>query len=607
METFSIRNFRPIEAKEDATDQDRGVLRICEGFAPYPQGALCAGPQWKSLWGKIALGTDIETALAGADATKAHFVTVAKNGHTALVCWSLLLHRCLGFFWVAGGTNTDLDSTGAVVITATNNATYRDKDPAAEWFCSPIADRLLFGNGVAGNDNLAWTGGALAVFGPAAPPADVNKHSRVRIPPCTSFRQHVNRSIMAGGNAAAPLRVWITEPPNPAEPFVDGIHSLATSYIDVHPHGGATRITGLSVFQQYVTVHTDKSPVNLFGVDTTPNGWKCDQSPSAANASAINPACVGDVHGDADFYLGADLEVYQDQAIRSGPYEKRTARAQEIATVQGASIWNRQAKTPLVTYGYSVAYDRECRLFWMFMPTMLDSRPALFVYNERTKTVAGPWRYPAATSSAIMRSLGASTLTVITAAGECLYARLNLIGEVQPEDLEAKGTALGAGYAIGLVAPTPDVGVPYVAMTADNATILERMGAYVVGMASMWGPLAVLVPGDYVLTQFFNNAYLARFEAPWQDLGNPKSFKNFLEVQVSLERDARAYIGIFAETDAGRTGGRWYGLVHGKNFARIPLNLWGHKIRVRVVAVLFNSGRCLVPDVTLGYAVGGQD
>ncbi len=607
MDTFSIRNFRPIEAKEDATDQDRGVLRICEGMTPYPQGALSAGPEWKLLWGKSTLGADIETALAGANVAKAHFVTVAKNGHTALVCWSLQLHRPLGFFWVVGGTNTDLDATGGVTITATNNATYRDKDPAAEWYCSPIGTRFLLGNGVATNDNLVWSAGVLALLGPSAPVSDPNLRSRVRIPPCKTFRQHVNRSIMAAGNAAAPMRVWITDAPNLAEPFVEGVYSLQTSIIDVHPHGGATRITALSVFQQYVTAHTDKAPVNLYGVDTTVNGWKCDQSPSAANSSAINPNCVGDVHGDAEFYLGADLEVYQDQAIRSGPYEKRTARAQEIATVQAAGVWNKQALMPLTTYGYHVAYDRGCRMFWMFMPSLLDSRPALFVYNERTKAVAGPWRYPAAAVSAVMRSLGSSTLTVITAAGECLYARMNLIGELPPEELEAKGTALGASFAAGAVAPTPVAGVPYVAMPADNSAILEVMGAYVVGLATMRGPLAVLVPGAYTLTQYFNNAYLARFEYPWQDLGNPKAFKNFLEVQLSIERDSRAYVGIYAETDSGRTGGQWKGIFHGKDIVRVPLNLWGHKIRVRVVAVVFNAGRFLVRDVTLGYSAGGID
>lgn len=608
MEYHRIRNFRPIEAREEATDQDRTVLRICEGFAPFPQGALCAGPHWKPLWGLDDLITDIEAALAGADADLAHFVTVAKNGHTALVCWSLEHHRCLGMFWVSGGTNTDLDATGSVVITAPDNAIYRDKDPAALWFAAPLAGRVVLGNGVTGDENLVWEDGALAVFGPDGHPADVNKRARERIPPCTAFRQHVNLSLFAAGNDERPLRVWITDAPNKGEPWLNGVYSLATSYIDIHPHNGATRITGLSVFQQYVTVHTDKGPVNLYGVDNTGNGWKCEQSASAANASAINPSCFGDdLQGDAAFYLGADLEVYWDQAIRSGPIEKRSARAQDIATEQGAGVWNALAKKPLEAYGYHTLYDRDHRLFWMFMPNLLDSRPALWVFNERTRTVAGPWRYPAAVVSALMTSLGTSVATIITAAGECLYARLGDIGELEAEEVEAKGTALGAAFAVADAAPTPDSGLPYVAQTANNNTLIEVVGALAVGLASPFAPLTTLTPGSYALTKFYNNAYLARFETGWQDIGDQKTFKNYHEVELSLERDARAYVGIWAENEKGIRSGKWYGLVHGKDKVRVPLTLFGRRVRVRVVAVLFNAGRCLIRDALVGYTVGGTN
>lgn len=580
-------------------------MRICEGMAAYPQGALCAGPEWKPLWNLSTLGTSIESALAGADTAKAHFVTVAKNGHTALVCWSLQTHRPLLIAWVSGGTNADLDSSGSVVITATNNATYRDKSPTARWFASPIADRIILGNGV--DANLVWASGALAVMGPAATPADPNTLSRVRIPPCTCFRQHVNRSIFAAGNASLPMRVWITDAPNAGETFVDGIRSAATGFIDVHAHKGAARITALSVFQQYVTVHTDKAPVNLFGVDRTSDGWRCQQDASAANASAINPDCVGDINGDADFYLGGDLEVYFDQAIRSGPFEKRTARSQECATVQGAGLWNKQAAKPVQSSGYHCLYDRESRLFWMWMPNAFDGRAALWCFNERTRAVVGPWRYPDASAVGIVRSLGASTVTVITAAGECLYARLDLIGEVQPEGLEAEGTALGADYAVLTSAPTAAPGVPYVAVTAGNDVFAEVAGSSAVGITGPLKAMQAITPGDHAFTQFFKNAYLARLEFPWQDLGSSTQFKNFLEVRLSIERDARAYVGIWGETDAGRTGGRWRGIVHGKDKVRIPLNLFGNKVRIRIVAIVFNAGRFLVRNVEVGYSVAGAD
>jgi hypothetical protein len=608
MEYFRIPGFRPIEAKEDATNQDRGVLRTCEGFAAYPQGALCAGPQWKPLWDLSGLKDLIETALEDdeADPEKAHFVLLTKDDHQLLICWSMPAGIPLGWFVVSHGSTNDFDTAGATVD-APDDAAMRDKDPDAEWFASPIDGRILLGNGV--DDNLVWFEDDLAVFGPSSAPADPNLRSRQRIPPCTVFRQHVNRSIFAAGNSENPLRVWVTDPPNMGEPFIDGIYSLETSFIDVHAHGGATRVTALSVFQQYVTVHTDKKPINLHGVDEPGDGWKCRQSVSAANASAISPSCVGDMlAGDASVYLGSDLEVYFDQAIRSGPFEKRNARAIDIATEQGAGVWNRAVERPITGSGYHTIYDAEERLFWMWLRHASPARGALYVFNERTRTVSGPWRYPDAIASAVVRTTGSLIAIVMTAEGECLYADLRDIGELEPEELEPRGTALGADFAEVEEEPTPTPGLRVVAMPANRSAVLELAGEDdAVGLAQVLGPIQSLDPDDYTLTRFFKDAYIARFDTPWLDFGDPKRFKNFHEVQLSLERDARAYVGIFGETDSGRTSGKWIGQVHGKDIARGPLNLFGRKIRVRLVAIMFNGGRCLIRDMQVGYSVGGTD
>lgn len=610
MDYFPILSFRPIETKESANDQDRTVLRICEGLVPYPEGALCAGPCWKSLWAMSTLGASIETALAGANTSKAHFVTVAKSGVIFLVVWSLQEHRALGGVCVVGATAPDLDSAGGVTITAPTGVVYRDKDPSALWFPSPVAGRIILGNGK--DTNLVWHNGALRFFGPVSEPEDVNVRSRARIPPCTVFRQHVNLSLFAAGNATnCPLRVWITEAPNRSEGFMEGVYSLETSYIDVHPHGDAARITSLSVFQQYVTVHTDKKPVNLFGVDTRGNGWKCDQQASAANASAINPLCAGDAFGDAAFYLGSDLEVYLDQAIRSGPFEKKSARAQDIATEQGSGLWNKSAKNhPLHPYGYHTFYDRKTRLFWIWLPNKFDARPALFVYNERTRTVAGPWRYPAAVVSMPIPGPAGTKLAVITGAGEFFYADLAAIGEQQPEELEAAKAALGAGYAhqSGVYAGT--AGIPRVVVDTTGAypKFAEDLnGAPGVGLTDPFGEMGVLSVASIMSSLVLKDAYIARFEFPWQDMGGPTTFKNFLEVRLGIERNCRAYVGVFCETDAGRKGGKWKGLIYPKDTVRIPLNLFGLKIRVRVIAVVFNSGRFLVREAQIGYATGGKD
>lgn len=404
MDYFNIRNFRPIEVKEDGTDQDRSVLRLCEGLVPVPQGALSAGPEWKPLWGVTDLHTQAATLLSGADQDLSHILHLQRGNRTFLIVWSIPLTRPLGFFEVVSDpVDTELDDGAGATLTAPASAPYRDLDATALWYASHVGNRWLLGNGV--NNNLVWSDDTLSVWGPAAPPADLYDPAKERVPPCTCFRMHVNRSIFATGNAAHPLRVWITARPTEKHPVVDGVQSLATSFIDIHASRGAKRTVALSVYQQYVTVHTDAGPVNLFGVDNTDDGWKCEQSPSAANASAISPACTADTEGDHDYYFGHDLQVYKDQAVRVGPYEKKPGRAQDIATDQAGDVWNRDMQRSGDPTGYHTLYDRDTRLFWIFSRSIYAGQSMLWLYNERTHTTAGPIHYPDALVSTALAGL----------------------------------------------------------------------------------------------------------------------------------------------------------------------------------------------------------
>jgi hypothetical protein len=404
LEYFTIKNFRPVEVKEDSTDQDRTVLRLCEGLVPVPQGALSSGPEWKLLWGIDDLADRAATLLAAADQTKTHFLKLNRLDRTFIIAWSCVLSRALGIFEVVSAPlETELDATDNVVLTAPADAAWRDKDGTAAWFASPIGDRWLLGNGI--DANLQWRAAALTVFGPATPPADIYNLGRIRIPPCTCFRMNEARNLFATGNADLPMRVWITEAPTVKYPFFDGIQSLDVSFIDVPAHGGATAIRAMSLYQSYITLHTDRAPINVYGVNGTSDGWKCQSAASAANASALNPDCVGDAEGDASFYLGTDLEVYSDQAVRSGPWEKRGARAQEIVTEQGSEVWNRDMQRSGASRGYALLYDRDTRLAWIFARSVFAGRSMLWLYNERTRTCAGPIHYPDVTCATSLRAL----------------------------------------------------------------------------------------------------------------------------------------------------------------------------------------------------------
>ncbi len=384
------------------------MLRLCEGLVPVPQEALSAPPIWKPLWGLTDFASRAATALSGADAGKTHFLKVTSSGdRVLLVAWSLFLSRAVGLFEVVGSaTESDLDDTENVTVTAPTGTGWQGHDGTAAWYASRIGSRWLLGNGT--DANLVWESDDLAVFGPASPPADTYDRSRYRIPPCTCFRLDSRRRIFAAGNVTYPMRVWITDEPNAEFPFLAGVWSLETSIIDVHPHKGATRITAISTWSEYLTVHTDRAPVNVFGVEGTSDGWKCQQAASAANASAHNPDCVGDGDGDSAYYFATDMEIYQDESVRGGPWEKRGARAQEIVTEQGVRVWNRQMLANPASSGYHVLHDREARIFWVWAKSIYAGRSMLWMYFERTRACAGPVHYPDAIASTVLSALNLS-------------------------------------------------------------------------------------------------------------------------------------------------------------------------------------------------------
>lgn len=608
MEYFPIRSFRPIEAREENTDQDRTVLRLCEGMLAVPNGALCSGPKWAHAWGQSQLGTDISAALTTASATtgKVHFVTVTCESGTLLVAWRYVgstspQNRCVGL-WLVAGTEPAFGTTPSVTIAATSGSVYRDKDVSATWYGSRVGNRLLFGNGV--DANLQWKDGALSLLGPAATPGDIYDNSRVRIPPCTSFTMSGNKSVFAAGNVAQPKRVWITHPPTAAFPFNEGIYSIDTSFIDL-TYSDASKITALSAFQNYVTAHTDAKPVNLFDVDGSTDGWKCVQAPGAANSSAPCPTAVRDINGLASFYVGADGEIYKDEAIRVGPHDKRPAREQDIATNLGADDWNRDMKKPVVAGAVHTAYDRKTPLFWVWAEhATLAGRMGLWAYNERNRSVSGPFRSPDADASTLVpTSSGGVVAAIVTATGELMFADLSAIGEIEEFLAEPVATALGSDYAEVGAAPTPLAGLGWVGLTPDLATLAESQAGSRIEMVTPWDGFTS--GGTYSFSKFWNNAYVARIETGYMDFGDARVRKNYLELSMTWQRHSRAYVGISAETEDGRRGGKWKGLVFDKETHVVPLNLHGRRIRVRIVAVLFHAAPALLREITIGWMPAG--
>ncbi len=616
MDYFQIKNFRPVETKESATDQDRTVLRLCEGVVPVPQGALSTGPRWYTMWRLNDLANKATAALAkwGANPAKAHFlqITHPSSSRVLLVVWSLQAKQALGLFEVSKDETDNAELENNAFVVAVPESPWQDKNASAPWFASRIGDRWLFGNGI--DANLVWHDGILSVFGPSAPPTDSDNRFRVRIPPCTCFRQNTAGNIFAAGNRTQPLRVWITDTPVHEFPFPDGIQSLERSFIDIHPHRGATKITALSTWMNYITAHTDAAPVNIYGVDNTEDGWKCEQAASAANASAISPTCVGDADGDASFYLGRDGEVYKDESVRSGPWEKRVARDQDIATPQGANMWNRDMARPLTSEkGWHCIYDRVARLFWIFAQSRFGGRVMLWLFNERTRTCAGPIFYPDAAVSTTLAGPD-SRVAIITAGGQLLFTKLSDVAETEPMDMEPPGTPLGEDFKPKAEAECSP-GLSTVGLSADRQNWIERIGAtdggaqiVSIGLSDPFGAMEVVANPVADDMEWFRNASIARWESPWQDLGDAARFKNWLEVELTFDRHARAYVGVAVENERGHRRWRWTGCTHGRSKPiRVPINLLGVRMRVRVLAVVFNDARAMLRDMRIGYNAAGAD
>lgn len=606
MKTFPIPNFRATETKRDATDQDRTVLRRADGVVGVPLGALSGGPEWKVLWGLEDLGDQIETALTGANAAKTHFVTVAHGSHKWLVAWSLSLSEALGVFDVfANGSDLDLDATSAVTIAAPTGSPWRDCDGAAPWFLSMLGSKVFFGNGV--DANLTWNvaGNTLALFS-APTPADMHDPGRETVPPCTCAAIGPSKHTYFAGNAAAPLVLYVARPPDSEFKDVEGLWAVDTSKVTLLL-GDWTEIRGLSVWQNYVTVHTDKSPVNLFAADGDSTGQRARQAPSPSNASAPNPNCACDHRGHPPFYFGTDGEIYKDESTRTGPHFKHVQRDTEIVTAEAFGDWNRAMVKPVDERYSAQVFDPQTRINWVFSRTLVPSdRTALWAYLDQGDQVSGPFRYPNASTVGLFRGFTGKTIAVvITAAGEMLYANLTDVSPLEADEIDPPGTALGSAYEEAGGAPTPDPGVPYVGLNAAGTGFAQVVAGKRIELATPWAEWTET--SALTLTRFFNNAHLGIVETGYVDLGmGDDVLKDFLGTFVYPSPRARFCIGVFVESENGIRSGRWFGSVFDREHALVPHYLRGTRVRIRLLVLWFNDQRAELRSLSAGYAVQGK-
>ncbi len=598
IQTFTVRRFVGIRNSQESTDAQRGSMRKAEGVLLTPRGAFVGGPAWALTWSLSGLATTINTALGAADATKVHFVTLTRSASVFLVAWDRAASRSRGMFYVGPAESNPLDATGSVTVAAPAGALFRDKTAALRWYGSLINGEVWLGNGT--DANLVWRGGTLVALGPASPPADLDNPSKYAFPPCKQFVQTSDRVIHGAGNVTNPLRVWNTEKATAIYPLLEGIYSTATSFTLIN-HTRATLVRGIQVSGPSLNVHTDAGVVRLVSFDGDSDGYRMVQVPTKSNSGALNPNCVSDSAGTLAYFLGSDLELYRDEAARSGGYEQKERRDTTLATATSADLWNQaMAKTPIDDF--QILHDRGQGIVYILAPTLTGGK-GLWAYHEpgdESAYISGPIRYPNATDLVLVTS-GPKTLAfALTADGAFLSADLSAILEQDTWQLPPYTTAIGADFLPLASIPASDAGIPYVGIseTVGAPAFTQTLGGATIGMSNPWSEWST--SGLPAVTKYFKNATVAVLEMSTEDFGSPDVIKEFLDSRLTFQRNTLAYVGIFAESDGLRYG-RWRGTVYPREEKLSGLKLVGRRLNLRVIIVYFNAQNLLVRDLCVDW------
>lgn len=598
MQTFTIRRFNGVRNSVESSDASRGAMRKAEGCLITPAGAVVGGPAWESLWSATGLAATIATALTGANTSKVHFITITRGSSRFLVAWDLASARSRGVFYVGAIETDPTAQVGSVVVSAPIGATFRDKTPALRWFGSRVNGELWLGNGT--DANLVWRGGTLVELGPTSPPSDLDNPARYAFPACKQFVQTADGVVHGSGNASAPLRVWATETPSALYPAIEGVYSLDTSYTLID-HTRASSVAALQADGNSVVVHTNAGSVRLSRFEQDGGGYKMVQSPTRANSGALNPNCISDALGTVAYYLGHDLELYRDSAAVGSAYNQKDRRDTSIATAAAADLWN----ADFATSGFEDAqllHDRSTGIVYLLAPLAAGGR-GLYAYVEPgddVGIVTGPIRYPDATDLCVVQVNRKMLAVAFTSAGSLLCADLSAIIEQDTWRIDAYDTALGSAYEVKTVAPTPTPGVPYIGLTASDTApgIVQVLGSVSIGMGDPWSQWSA--SGLPTPTRFFNNASVQILDIANEDFGAPTVLKEFYQVRLTFQRNVRAYVGVFAESE-GRRYGRWRGLVYPREEKLSGIKLLGRRLTLRVIIVYFNAQNLMLRDLSVDW------
>jgi hypothetical protein len=477
-------------------------------------------------------------------------------------------------------SQTNFVDTASVVITASTAAPWRNYTAGLPWYGSQIQGELWLGNGT--DQNLAWQiANVLAVLGPASTPADPYDPSQVQYPPCTSWVQSVDGSYYGAGNVTHPLRIWAGEPPSISFPLNEGLKTSAYSWKDLQVPAQSTAITALGMVGGRIVAHMNLGPpLILTRANTSEGGWKFDQVPLEANASAINPSCARDTKL-APFYLGSDLEIYSPKQSRA--YDRIEWRDTDIVTDKSSGAWNCQVTKPATGNDYFIIYDQKNGRLWIWMQMLITGRNILSCYDQRAHAINGPWHYPDFLAVCQMTDDQSGCLVAgITRDGALLWADLGNVGRMPDENYS---NPVGGNYNIFTAVPTISPGLPYVAVAANGQQFSEVLNGVTISLLS---PYADWSTAKIVPAMYFMNAKISIVELSEAAFGMPNVAKEFINLRSLWKTNSRVYAAYFSKVN-----GYVYGMFRGLQY---PNDSWENRIggkgptaKIRMIFITFND------------------
>ena len=500
---------------------------------------------------------------------------------------------------ITNSYNSQVNYSDTTAVIATPAAApYRNYTAGLPWYGSPIQTELWLGNGT--DSNLAWQpANGLVVLGPATAPADPYNPSQFQYPACTCWIQGADGAYYGAGNVALPLRIWSGEPPNLNYTINEGLKTLVESYKDLQVPERTTAITALGLIGNTIVAHVNLGPpIALVNLNRSEGGWKFDQRPLQANASALTPNCMRDSK-ISPFYLGSDLEIYSRKA--GAAYNRLDWRDTIIVTDKASSKWNSQATKPATGTDYFIIYDEKNGRLWLWIQMAITGRNILYCYDQRASAINGPWHMPDFLAVFQLNDDQSGCIVAgITREGAFLWADLGLVGNMP--DTPYNGT-LSSNYGVFLSPPSVTPGIPYVGVDATGLQFMEVLHGVPISMVN---PFADWTLGAIQATRFFMNARVSVIELSEADFGFPDVIKEFVNLRTLWNINSIVYAGLYSSVNGYQYGG-YRGLFYPNDSWEAAIGGMGATAKLRLILITFNDQPARLLAVTPEFQISGEN